>query len=224
MSRFLRQLDVIDPSLLEIPINIIGCGSVGSWAALCLAKTGASQLTLWDDDSVEELNIPNQVYRPSDIGRKKVTALAENIGLMTEMIPTIHQRRFDALPVSGIVVIAVDSMDTRIDLWRSLRDQSQVWMIDSRMGAEVARILTVKLSSLSSKRDYGRSLYRSEEALQEPCTARSTCYCASGLASFLTAKIVKIVTNRSYSPDITIDFRNALLLGSDNNVPVTLAA
>ena len=115
-------------------------------------------------------------------------------------------------------------MTVRIDLWRSLRDQSQVCLIDSRMGAEVARILTVKLSSLSAKRDFGRSLYRSEEALQEPCTARSTCYCASGLASFLTAKVVKIVTGRSYSPALTIDFRNALLQGSENNIPVTLAA
>ena len=224
MSRYLRQLDIIDPSLLEIPINIIGCGSVGSWTALTLAKTGASQLILWDDDSVEGHNIPNQVYRPIDVGRPKVEALEEIITAMTGMIVTIHQRRFDGFVDSGIAVIAVDSMDTRIDLWRSLRNQSQVCVIDSRMGAEVARVLAVRLSSLSSKRDYGRTLYRSEEALREPCTARSTCYCATGLASFITAKVVKVVVGRPYSPDITIDFRNALLLGSENNLATSLAA
>ena len=224
MSRYLRQLDIIDPALLDMPITIVGAGSVGSWTSLCLAKTGASQLILWDDDVVEPHNLPNQCFRPTDIGRKKVTALAEIIELMTGMIPRIHESRFDGCVESGVVVIAVDSMDTRIDLWRILRVQSQVCLIDSRMGAEVARVLAVKLSSLSAKRDYGRTLYRSEEALQEPCTARSTCYCASGLGAYITAKVVKLVTGRPYSPDITIDFRNAVLLGSENNIPVTLAA
>ena len=212
----LRQLDIIDPSQLEVPIHIIGCGSVGSWTALTLAKMGATQLTLWDFDIVEPVNIPNQVYRPADVGRSKVEALGEIIEAMTGNAARASNRRFDGLVDSGIVVLAVDSMDARIDLWRALRDQPLDWLIDSRMGAEVARILTVKVSSLSARRDYGRTLYRSTEALLEPCTARSTAYCATGLASFIAAKVAKLVTSRPFSTDITIDFRNALLLGGQH--------
>jgi hypothetical protein len=209
----LRQLDIIDPALLDIPIHIIGCGSVGSWTALTLAKVGASRLVLWDFDIVEGHNIPNQAYRPADLGRPKVEAMADIVEAMTDESVRIQNRRFDGFVDQGVVILAVDSMTARIDLWRALRDQSVDWLIDSRMGAEVARILTVRISSLSAQRDYGRTLYRSTEALQEPCTARSTAYCATGLASFITAKVVKLVTGRPFSPGLTIDFRNALLLG-----------
>ena len=212
----LRQLDIIDPAQLGIPIHIVGCGSVGSWTALTLAKMGATQLTLWDHDIVDEHNIPNQAYRPADIGIPKVEALGEIIEAMTGNAARILNRRFDGFVDSGMVIIAVDSMDARNDLWRALRDQPLVWLIDSRMGAEVARILTVNVVSLAGQRDYGRTLYRSTEALQEPCTARSTAYCATGLASFIAAKVVKLVTGRSFSTDITIDFRNAMLLGGQH--------
>ena len=208
----LRQLDIIDPSRLDIPIHIIGCGSVGSWTALTLAKIGATQITVWDFDEVDEHNVPNQVYRPFDVGRPKVEALAEIVKVMTGNTLSIRNRRFDGFLDQGMVIAAVDSMDARIDLWRALRDHPLDWLIDSRMGAEVARILTVRVSSLTAQRDYGRTLYRSTEALQEPCTARSTAYCATGLASFIVAKVVKLVTGRPFSADITIDFRCGLLL------------
>ena len=212
----LRQLDIIDPSKLSVPIDIIGAGSVGSWTALTLAKMGASQLTVWDFDVVEEHNVPNQAFSPADIGRPKVEALGVIIESMTGNTLSIRNRRFDGFVDQGMVIIAVDSMTARIDLWRTLRDQPFDWLIDSRMGAEVARILTVKVSSLSARRDYGRTLYRSTEALLEPCTARSTAYCATGLASFIAAKVAKLVTSRPFSTDITIDFRNALLLGGQH--------
>ena len=212
----LRQLGIVTPEQLDIPIHVIGCGSVGSWTALTLAKVGANRLTVWDFDVVDEHNIPNQVYRPSDVCRPKVEALAEMIEVMAGTAVTIRNRRFDGFVDQGMAIIAVDSMDARMDLWRALRDQPVDWLIDSRMGAEVARILAVKTSSLEAQRDYGKTLYRSAEALQEPCTARSTAYCATGLASFIVAKVVKIVTGRPVSHDITIDFRNGVLLGGQH--------
>ncbi len=41
----LRQLDIVDSAAaLSRPIHIVGCGSVGSWTAITLAKLGASEL------------------------------------------------------------------------------------------------------------------------------------------------------------------------------------
>lgn len=210
----LRQLDIIDPAKLDLPIHVVGCGSVGSWTALTLAKTGASNLILWDFDVVEGHNIPNQVYRPADVGRSKVEALADVIEVMTGNAVTIRNQRFEGFADSGIVILAVDSMDVRIGIWRALRITPVNFVIDSRMGAEVARILAVRLSSREAQRRYGETLYRSREALREPCTARSTAYCANGLAAFLTAKVVKLATDRPWSSDLTIDFHNALVLGA----------
>ena len=73
---FHRQLDVLDvPRLARTPITVIGAGAVGSFTVLALAKCGAEKITVWDDDSIESHNLPNQWYRLADLGRPKVQAL-----------------------------------------------------------------------------------------------------------------------------------------------------
>ena len=73
----LRQLDLVKPEALETPVHLVGCGGIGSFVALALAKLGCPHLCLYDDDRVEEHNVPNQLFRLSDVGRPKVEALAE---------------------------------------------------------------------------------------------------------------------------------------------------
>ena len=72
-----RQQDLIDPDQLDVPITVVGCGGIGSFVVLTLAKMGCRALTVYDDDRVEPHNIPNQAYRLADVGRLKVEALAE---------------------------------------------------------------------------------------------------------------------------------------------------
>ena len=38
---FLRQLDLVPPEALETPVAVVGCGGIGSFAALALANTWA---------------------------------------------------------------------------------------------------------------------------------------------------------------------------------------
>ncbi len=81
---FHRQLDVLDvPRLARTPITVIGAGAVGSFTVLALAKCGAECITVYDDDTVESHNLPNQWYRLTDLGRPKVEALRELVREMT---------------------------------------------------------------------------------------------------------------------------------------------
>ncbi len=78
-TKYHRQLDILDPKLMSVPVVVIGAGATGSFAALSLAKMGVRNITVYDFDTVEEHNLPNQFYRQCDIGKPKVIALQEII-------------------------------------------------------------------------------------------------------------------------------------------------
>ena len=61
-TRFQRQLDLANPAQLKVPITILGAGAVGSFTTLTLAKLGCSSLTVYDPDTVEVHNLPNQYF------------------------------------------------------------------------------------------------------------------------------------------------------------------
>ena len=82
-SRFMRQLDIISPEKLSFPITVIGAGAIGSAAVVSLAKMGCSSIAVWDDDRLEEMNVPNQLCKPALVGQLKVDALAELVFELT---------------------------------------------------------------------------------------------------------------------------------------------
>ena len=205
---FHRQIDVLDvPRLARIPITVIGAGAVGSFAVLALAKSGAQRIVVYDDDSIEPHNLPNQWYRLKDVGRLKVQALHDLVFDMTGVRIEVVPERFTGRPATEVTVCAVDSMDVRIDLWRQLHPRPSLY-VDARMGAEVGTVKCV--GPFGSW--YEDTLYPSSEALHAPCTARATMYCASGLAAFIASQVAQYASDRPTRPEMTIDFRNALMI------------
>lgn len=72
------QLGIFNPSNFGWPVHVIGCGGIGAALIHELTKLGIPELHIWDDDEVEEHNIPAQtIYRPSDVGKLKVVAAYE---------------------------------------------------------------------------------------------------------------------------------------------------
>jgi len=109
-NRFLRQLDIVPPEKLSFPITIIGAGAIGSATVVTLAKMGCSNITVWDGDTLEDVNVPNQICKPSMTGRPKVEALAELVYELTEVqIKQIH-RRYTGQRLEGVVIVTVDSL------------------------------------------------------------------------------------------------------------------
>jgi molybdopterin/thiamine biosynthesis adenylyltransferase len=143
---FLRQLDLVAPAALETPVHLIGCGGIGSFAALALGKLGCTRLHLYDDDRVEEHNLPNQLFRTSDVGRHKATALAEIVEVFTGVRPEACLRRVEADRLQGILVSGVDSMSARKTIWRrSIRYRAGIPLyLDGRLGAETCRVYAVR--------------------------------------------------------------------------------
>lgn len=97
---------------------IIGCGALGSNAALLLAKTGIGSLIIADRDIVEEENLPLTPYSKKDVGIPKVMAL-KNILLnanpaldVEEMALDVDHKNIDNI-FPDIILDCTDNMETR---------------------------------------------------------------------------------------------------------------
>jgi glycine/D-amino acid oxidase-like deaminating enzyme len=64
-------------------VVICGCGALGGWAAVHLAKMGMRSLVLIDDDEVREHNLGTQPFRLQDIGGRKAMILANDLYRLT---------------------------------------------------------------------------------------------------------------------------------------------
>jgi molybdopterin/thiamine biosynthesis adenylyltransferase len=213
---FSRQIDLVDPEALEAPVTLIGCGGIGSFAALALAKMGCVHLAIYDDDRVEEHNIPNQLYRPGDIGQLKVECLAQIVKEFTGVGVDARPERFQGQRVQGIVVSGVDSMEARRRIWeRSIRYKAGVLAyIDARMGAEVARVYTVRPADPDHVRFYERTLYSDDEAWQAPCTAQAIVYNGFGIAGLVAGQVKRITMGEVLNLEIIFDQKTFTFLTS----------
>ncbi len=213
---FSRQTDLVDIEALETPVTLVGCGGIGSFSAMALAKMGCLHLTLYDDDLVEQQNIPNQLYRPSDVGHLKVERLAEIIKSFTGTSVEARPERVHSQRLQGIVVFGVDSMEARRRIWeRSIRFKASVAaLIDARMGAEVSRIYTVRPVDPDHIRYYERTLYSDDEALQLPCTAQAIVYNGFGIASLVAGQVKRVAMGEPWQREIIFDQRTLTFLAT----------
>jgi hypothetical protein len=225
---YLRQLDLCNPAALTDVVSIVGLGGIGSPTALILAKMGCQALRLYDFDTVEPHNIPCQLYGPNSVGENKAHALATILdglaGIDGRMTATA--RAIDAenpLDVSPIVVSAVDSMAGRKLLWEQVKASpvSRLF-IDSRMGAEMGRLLAVNLLDSKHAPWYDETLYSDSEALQEPCTARAIAYTGFALGAQIAHLIKRYALRQEIPFDSLIDFRS--MTWTNDNRPLTTAA
>ncbi len=212
-TRFNRQLDLLDPRQMKFPVTIIGAGATGSFTALSLAKMGVHDLTVYDFDTVEEHNLPNQFYRECDLGKPKVEALRDIIHEFEGITITARNEKYRGQRLRGIVIVAVDSMDTRITIWKFVNGNTDIRLfIDSRMGAEVMRIYSFDPNDFYAAREYEKSLYPSSEAVQVRCTAKSIMYTVLSLASLLANQVKKYLVEEPLKHELILDMKTITLI------------
>lgn len=211
-----RQLDLVSPSDLEdLKVTVIGVGGIGSPTVLALAKMGISQITVYDDDSVEFHNIPNQLYRLSDLGKTKVEALSDAVVDYAGVNLVTKAERFENQQLSGVVISGVDSMTTRKAIWEKVKYNPSIQIyIDARMGAEVCRIHSVRPTDPSDVKWYESTLYSDEDASDLPCTARAIIYTVFVIAGLIASQVKKYVTNQYLSREVIFDFVTMSLIST----------
>lgn len=196
-----RQIDLIPAAILEMPVTIIGCGSIGSFTALALAKMGWRHLHLIDMDKVDIVNMSCQFHGFKDIGIFKAFALAERIKEMTGGTTTCswENKKWEGETYPGVVIPAVDNLAVRRHVWEAHLDSFQTkFIVDARMGAEVASLYVMNPQDPKDRSSYPKSLTDDSKASEAPCTAKSTTYTAIMLGGLIAQAVKDALTSKPY--------------------------
>jgi molybdopterin/thiamine biosynthesis adenylyltransferase len=201
---FSRQMDLANPSIFsKYPITVIGAGGIGAATVLTLAKVGFDKIVVYDYDRITDVNYPNQmlpmVWYKESIARvmtayptsdqPKVDVLKDMVANMTKVEIVPRMAWFKEQTLTDIVICAVDNMKTRRDIWaHALIDPDILLYVDGRMAGNDHTIYSVDMlkDSCLSSYSYETTLYSDEDAVQVPCTAKSTIYTNLNIASLIT--------------------------------------
>ena len=101
-------------------IAIIGLGALGTVAAELLLRTGVNNLTLIDNDTIEESNLQRQLlFQESDLKKNKVTSakhhlLKINKTAKIKVIPTrLTKTNINLLTNHNLILDCTDNLQTR---------------------------------------------------------------------------------------------------------------
>ncbi len=202
-----RQLDMFDPQTFNTPVHIIGVGATGSWIAFILAKMGVRNITAWDFDIVEVHNLPNQIYGLQEVGMMKVEALKKIIARDCGFEIEVKAEKVDGTQkLEGIVYICTDTMSSRKEIWlNSLKYQLDVnLVVETRLGAELGTIYSVRPLDPTDVREYENTLYSDGDAEESPCSYRAIPTVVSTIAGLASHKLVKFTANSDLQPVIKL--------------------
>ena len=198
----------------EYSFHVLGCGAIGSSAAIQLARSGATKFFLYDMDKVETVNIGVSQYDNRHVGCKKVDALEEIIIQINRdvEISTIHGE-FKEYWYNGekdIAILAFDTMNIRMEAVKILcaNKQKPMCIIDGRMGAEHYQQYIVPKPDIDK---YEKIWYSDEDMSTDPCNAKATSYCSNMSGSFIANAVRKFVTGQPFNGNFSFNFPTMMM-------------
>lgn len=83
----LKRQDQNDNDIFKnTSVSVLGCGGLGSTAAMILARSGIGKINLYDFDYIEYSNLNRQNYKVSEVGKKKTLTTKKKL---EEAIPFV---------------------------------------------------------------------------------------------------------------------------------------
>lgn len=169
-------------------VVVVGCGGLGSWIALGLARMGICRLTLIDPDRFDRTNAPRQLMFGADIGTFKAHALARNViphmtnpGIVRAIATQVEEVLDEHASDASVMVVGVDSNAARLHVsaWARRRACSAVFAMLSVDGMR-AQVFLQKPTG-PSLTDVLPDL---DPRARQPCAAAavSSCFIAAGHA------------------------------------------
>lgn len=212
ITDYTKQTELIKPWKVDEKINVLGCGAVGSWIVFFLLKMGFNNIHVYDFDVIEEHNIPNQMFKESDIGSTKISAI-ENIykDFFNEEKSrlTIHNIKLtenNSHVLNGIVLCCVDSMVARKFIYENCYKHGKASLfIEARLSIWGAYVYTLYKNGNDWKEKYEETLYADEETEVSACGVSQTALPAAvNAASIMIMKM--IVWLRGENPQHRLEY------------------
>lgn len=186
-------------------ITIGGVGTIGSWLSLLLARTGEHELIMYDDDTVESINLSGQLFSKDDVGKSKTDSARDNIFQFTEIsdqkVHSMNQRLTEESYVSAISFSCFDNMKARKEMfkkWKTLENREL--FIDGRMTIETYEVYVVRKGD---EERYEKTLFDDSQVGEQICSLKNT----SHTGTLIAARMVTSFTNHIANGLMGIDIR-----------------
>lgn len=197
-------------------VIIAGLGGIGSNVAFQIARMIPLNLTLYDADEVELVNMAGQLYSLADAGKNKVDAIADMIRLYTS-INTVNAipQNFTARTEPGdIMICGFDNMRARavfFTLWKNhienkpMEERAKCLYLDGRLSMDCLQVLCIKGDDEYNIDRYSREfLFSDIEADATVCSMKQTTYLACMIGSIMTNLFTNFVAG-TLNPVIPYD-------------------
>lgn len=140
-------------------IIIVGCGGIGSVFAELLVRGGFLNLTLIDNDLIDETNLQRQTYFESDIGKSKSKTLKEilikiNSKAKIKVFENIlDEKNINKICIeSDLIIDATDNFETRVIINDFCEKNNKNWLYMGAVKTEVICCLFKGKDKLFSKK------------------------------------------------------------------------
>lgn len=107
---FARSTGILSQHINSKRVLVVGTGSVGSYIAEQLVRSGVGKLTLIDPETVEAANLSRTTYDIDDLGRAKVDALAKPLLKINPKVElTLHRRSLSDFPPAEFATVVAEA-------------------------------------------------------------------------------------------------------------------
>lgn len=197
-------------------IIVAGIGGIGSNVAFQLARMIPANLTLYDDDTVEMVNMAGQLFSSKDIGEAKVNAIANMIYNYTSMrqVFTIKDKFTSDKEAGDIMICGFDNMRARATFFSSwighLKDKTEeerkkCLYLDGRLSIDTLQILCITGDDHYNIDRYKKEfLFSDSMADATVCSMKQTTYLACMIGSLMVNLFTNFIAN-SLNPIIPYD-------------------
>ena len=197
-------------------IIVAGIGGIGSNVAFQLARMIPANLTLYDDDNVEMVNMAGQLFSSNNIGESKVNAIANMIYDYTSMkqVLAIKDKFTSDKEPGDIMICGFDNMRARrtfFNSWynhisdKSEEEKSKCLYLDGRLSMDTLQILCIRGDDQYNIGRYEKEfLFADYEADATVCSMKQTTYLACMIGSLMVNLFTNFIAN-TLNPVIPYD-------------------
>ena len=155
-------------------VVLAGVGGIGSYVAFLLSRMKPASLTIYDPDTVEEVNMSGQLYSKKNVGKTKVDSIAE---MMADYSNFFNKW---LLHVSNLPE----------------EEKKKCLFIDGRLAAEEFQVFCITGNDRYHQDMYMKEhLFSDAEADETICSYKQTSHCANMIGSIMVNLFVNFVAN-----------------------------
>lgn len=124
-DKILKRQDIRDNEIFKYAkVSVLGCGGLGSTVSMILARSGVTELNLYDFDYIEYSNLNRQNYRLDEVGKKKTLTTKKRI---EETLPYVKVNTKDIYIDKDNIKEIIDDADFFIEAFDNRESKTMLF-------------------------------------------------------------------------------------------------